>query len=198
LLWTGVTVLGLAAPLLVATGAGAAGPQVKEPKYGFTFTLPTNWRPVPLNGSDIKSLLNSATHDDPAMASALSAQVKSAVEQGVKVFAIGPETDGSVPNVSIVSSSASGAPSGSAFASAALAQAKISLTQVGATHIQAAVVKNRMGDSGELVYQLSATVQGAQLYVRHKARVVVMTVTTTSSLSSQTTARAIVQSWTWK
>ena len=74
--WFGLAVLGVAAPLLVSTGAGAAGPQVKEPKYGFTFALPTNWRTVPLNGSDIESLLNSATHNDPSLSNALSAQGK--------------------------------------------------------------------------------------------------------------------------
>jgi hypothetical protein len=200
LVWFGATVLGLVAPLLVASSAGAAGPQVKEPKYGFNFTLPTNWKTVPLNGGDIKSLLNSASHNDPSVASALSAQVKSAVEQGVKVFAIGPETGGSVPNVSIITGSASGSPSGSAFPSTAVTQAKISLTQIGATHIQAAVVKNHMGDTAEVVYQLplkTGKVEGAQLYVRHKARVVVMTVTTTTQASSVSAARAIVNSWKW-
>jgi hypothetical protein len=40
---------------------------VKEPKYGFTLTLPNHWKVVPLNGSDVKSLLNSATHDNPSL-----------------------------------------------------------------------------------------------------------------------------------
>jgi hypothetical protein len=199
--WLGLAVLGATAPLLVSSSAGAAGPQVKEPKYGFTFTLPTSWKTVPLNGGDIKSLLNSATHNDPSLSSALSAQVKSAVEQGVKVFAIGPENNGSIPNVSVIDGSAAGSPKGSAFPQAAVTQAKISLTQVGAIHIQAAVVKNKMGDTAEVVYELplkTGTVEGAQLYVQHKSSVVVMTVTTTSSASSQAAARSIVKSWKWK
>jgi hypothetical protein len=127
--------------------------------------------------------------------------VKSAVEQGVKVFAIGPETNGSVPNVSIIDGSASGAPKGSAFPPAAVTQAKLSLTQIGATHIKAAVVKNNMGDTAEVVYQLplkSGSVEGAQLYVQHGSRVVVMTVTTTSLANSTAAARTIVKSWKWK
>jgi hypothetical protein len=199
--WLAISVLGVSVPLLVTTSAGAAGPQVKEPKYGFTLNLPTKWKPVPLNGSDIKSLLKSATKNDPSLTSALSAQVKSAVEQGVKLFAIGPESNGSVPNVSILDGSATGSPKGSAFPPAAVAQAKISLTQVSATHIKAAVVKNNMGDTAEIVYQLplkTGTVAGAQLYVEHGSRVVVMTVTTTNVADSTAAARTMVKSWKWK
>jgi hypothetical protein len=198
--WFGIAVAGLTVPLLWSSTAGAAGPQVKEPKYGFTFTLPNSWKPVPLNGSDIKSLLNSATHEDPALTNALSNQVKAAVEQGVKVFAIGPLDNGAVPNVSIITAPAAGSPQGSAFPAAAIAQAKISLTSAGATGIKGAVVKNKMGDTAEVIYQLplkTGTVEGAQLYVQHKSRIVVMTVTTKSSASSQAAARTIVKGWKW-
>jgi hypothetical protein len=199
--WAWLALSVMAAPLLMATSAGAAGPKVKEPKYGFTFNLPNNWKTVPLNGSDIKSMLNTATHNDPALTKALTAQVKSAVAQGVKVFAIGPESDGSVPNVSIIDGSAAGSPQGSAFPPAAIAQAKISLTQIGAKNIQSAVVKNHMGDTAEVVYELplkSGSVEGAQLYAQHGSRIVVMTVTTTSLANSTDAARTIVKSWTWK
>jgi hypothetical protein len=199
-MWLAVSVVGVAAPLLASTSAGAAGPKVKEPKYGFTMTLPTNWKSIPLKGGDIKKLLDSATHDDPSLTKALTAQVKSAVEQGVKVFAIGPESNGAVPNVSIISSSAAGAPMGSAFPPAAVSQAKTSLAQVGATNITAAVVKNHMGDTAEVVYELplkSGSVEGAQLYVEHGGRVLVMTVTTTTEAASVAAARTIVKDWSW-
>jgi hypothetical protein len=173
---------------------------VKEPKYGFTLTLPNHWKVVPLNGSDVKSLLNSATHDNPSLTGALTQQVEAAVAQGVKVFAIGPESNGSVPNVNIISTSAASAPKGSAFPPAAVVQAKLSLTNVGATGIRSAVVKNQMGDTAEVVYELplkSGTVEGAQVYVQHQSRVIVMTVTTTSSAQSQATARSFVKGWKW-
>jgi hypothetical protein len=60
------------------------------------------------------------------------------------------------------------------------------------------VVKNQMGDTTEVAYELplkSGTVEGAQVCVLHKSRVVVMTVTATSSAKSQATARALVKGW---
>jgi hypothetical protein len=196
----GIAVVGAALPLLWGSAASAAGPQVKEPKYGFTMTLPNQWKTVPLNGGDIKSLLNSATDENPDLTNALTQQVKAAAEQGVKVFAIGPIVDGSVPNVSVITASAAGTPTGSAFPGAAAAQAKISLTSAGAVGIKSAVVKNHMGDTAEVIYKVplkTGAIQGAQIYVQHGPRVVVVTVTTKSSASSQALARTIVKGWKW-
>jgi hypothetical protein len=42
--WFAAAAVGLVAPLIWAPSTGAAGRQMKEPKYGFTFALPNNWR----------------------------------------------------------------------------------------------------------------------------------------------------------
>jgi hypothetical protein len=74
------------------------------------------------------------------------------------------------------------------------------LTNVGATKIKAAVVKDQMGTTAEVLYELplaTGTSEGAQIYVLHKSHVVIMTVTTASSAQSQVTARSLVKGWKW-
>jgi hypothetical protein len=193
----------LVAALLVLgeTSAGASsGPVVKQPQYGFSFTLPANWKQVPLDGTDVTALLNTATHDDPALANALDSQVTSAASKGMKVFAIGPLAGSTVPNVNVIVTSSAGAPTGRAFAQTAIAEAKIEFTQVGASHLTTSIIKNRLGTSAEVAYELTveSTVEfGEQLYVRHGANVEIVTVTTSSPASTRSNARRIVGSWRW-
>jgi hypothetical protein len=190
--------------VLLALGnmsAGAStGVVIKEPQYGFSFALPVNWKPVPLNGSDVTALLNSATHDNPTLANALNGEISSGVVAGMKVFAIGPFSGSTVPNVNVIVTSSSGSPTGSAFASAAVAEAKIGLTQVGTSHIKASIVNNHLGRSAQVTYELdlkSGPQFGEQFYTQHKSNVEVVTVSTSSAASSQSDARLIVDSWRW-
>lgn len=181
--------------------AGASsGAMIREPQYGFSFNLPANWKQVPLDGSDVTALLNTATHDDPTLANALDSEVTSATSKGIKVFAIGPVVGSTVPNVNVVVTSATGAPTGRAFAQAAIAEAKIEFTQLGATHLKTSVVKNRLGTSAQAAYELnikSAVEFGEQFYVQHGANVEVITVTTSNPKSSRSNAQLIVDSWRW-
>ena len=188
--------------LLGDLGAGASsGVVIKEPQYGFSFTLPFNWKLVPLNGSDVTALLNAATHDDPALTSALNGEITSATSKGIKVFAIGPVVGSTVPNVNVIVTSSAGGPTGSAFAQAAVAEAKIEYTELGASHIKTSVVRNRLGISGQATYELNlknvGPQFGAQYYVQHKSYVEIVTVTTSNLASSQSDARLIVGSWRW-
>ncbi len=147
----------------------SSGVVVRQPQYGFSFTLPANWKQVPLNGSDVTALLNAATHDDPTLANALDSEVTSAASKGMKVFAIGPVAGSTAPNVNVIVASAAGSPTGRAFGRAAAAEAKIELTQVDANHIKTSVVKNRLGTSAQATYQLNlknaAPEFGEQFYV---------------------------------
>jgi hypothetical protein len=179
---------------------GASGPSVKEPKYGFSLKLPARWTTIPLNGSDISSLLKSATHDDPALSNALNSQVEAATKQGIKVFAVGPLIGSFVPNVSIAAESSSGAPSGSAFPPAAAVQAKISLGQAGATQIKTSVIHNHMGAVAQVLYHLplkTGTVYGLQLYVEHGSHIAIVTVTTPSSPAGLSVSRTVAANWKW-
>ncbi len=188
--------------LLGETGAGAAsGVTVSEHQYGFSFTLPANWKQVPLNGSDVTALLNAATHDDPALASSLDSEVTSAASKGMKVFAIGPVSGSSVPNVNVIVSSASGAPTGREFAQEAATEAKIELAQINASHVKTSTVTNRLGTAAKATYQLafkgSVPQFGEQFYVQHKANIDIVTVTTSSSSATQSNAQRVVNSWRW-
>ena len=200
--------VGLSAALVVmllltgATSAGASSQVViTEPGLGFSFTLPHDWKQVPLNGSDVSALLNAATHDDPSLANKLNSEVASAASKGTKVFAIGPIVGSVAWNVNVIVSSSSGAPTGRAFAQAAAADAKIQLTQTGGSHIRTSIVKNRLGTSARVTYEFNlknvTREFGEQLYVRHKTSLEIVTVTTSSPTSSQSITRLIGNSWQW-
>ena len=188
--------------VLGETGAGASsGVVIREPQYGFSFDLPANWKQVPLNGSDVTALLNAAAHNEPALANALNGEVTSAASKGMKVFAVGPLVGSTVPNVNVIISSSAGAPTGRAFAQAAVAQAKIALTQVGANHIKASIAENRLGRSAQVTYELNLKTAGLefgeQFYTQHKGNVVVVTVTSSQSPSTQSNAHLILNTWRW-
>jgi hypothetical protein len=188
--------------LLGTTTAGASsGTLVKEPQYGFSFRLPSGWKEVPLDGSDVKSLLSNATHDDPSLSNALDSQIVSESAKGMKVFGIGPLTNSSTPDVDVIVISAAGTPSGRAFASEGVTEAKIEYAQIGAVHYKASVVTDRLGDAAKGTYELKGktlgTQYGTQYFVRHKASVYIVTVTTPSAASTQTAGNLIVNSWRW-
>jgi hypothetical protein len=202
-LW-GVSALALVGPVVMVATPGsssaASRPSVKEPKYDFSMSLPAKWTTIPLDGSDITSLLNSATHDDPTLSNALNSQVKAATKQGIKVFAVGPVSGTTVPNVSVADQSASGAPSGNAFPPAAAVEAKISLGEAGAKGIKTSTIHDRLGDVAQVVYSLpltTGTVDGVQLYAEHRSRIVIMTVTTSSPATALSAAHTIAGSWRW-
>ena len=127
--------LGFLLMLGVSGASSAPGTVVKEPQDGFSFTLPTGWQEVPLNGSDVTALLNIATHNDPSLTKALGSEVSSAPAKGMKVFAIGPATGSVGPDVDVIVASSAGTPTGRNFALAAIVEAKIEFTQIGARHI---------------------------------------------------------------
>jgi len=188
---------------LEASSAWAAsGTAVNEPAYGFSFTLPANWKPVPLDGSDVTALLNAATHDDPTLANALSGEVSAAASKGMKVFAVGPFSGTTVANMNIIVTSSAGAPTGSTFASAAVAEAKIGLAELGAHHAKTSTVHNKLGTVAQATYELTLKGTppqfGIQFYALHKSHIDIISVTTSSLSGSQAAARVIVNSWRWQ
>jgi hypothetical protein len=197
----GASALVMAVLVVGETGASASsGTVVKESQYGFSFNLPANWKQVPLDGSDVTALLNSASHDDPTLANALGSEVTSGAAKGMKVFAIGPLTGSTVPNVNVIVTSSAGAPTGRAFAQAAIAEAKIEFTQIGASHLKTSIINNHLGSSAEATYELnlkSSTQFGEQFYLRHGANVEIVTITTSSHAATGSNAKIILNSWQW-
>lgn len=179
----------------------SAGIVIKEPQYGFSFVLPSKWKRVPLNGSSVSALLNAATHGDPTLANGLNKEIKSAASEDMKVFVIGPISGTTVPNVNVIVTSSAGSPSGSEFAPAAAAEAKIELTEIGASQIKTSVASDRLGRAAVATYRLdlkgSPRQFGEQLYVRHDANIDIVTVTTSNLAHTQSVARLLTNSWRW-
>jgi hypothetical protein len=197
----GTTLAALGALLATApVGAAAQGTVVKETQYGFSFRLPSSWKQVPLDGSDVTALLNVATHDDPSLTNALQGEVTSATTKGIKVFAVGPVTGAVAPNVNVIVTSGAGAPTGREFASAAIAEAKIGFSQIGVKHMRTSIVSDRLGHTAQITYQL--TLQGVkeygeQVYALHNSNIEIVTLTTSSAVASQSATRFVVNSWKW-
>ena len=72
-----------------------------------------------------------ATKNDPSLTNGLSAQVRQAAAQGIKIYAIGPTSGAFIPNLNIAIESSAGQPTGQAFLSAIDADAKIELSEIG-------------------------------------------------------------------
>lgn len=196
-------VLAIVTLAAMQTAAGASsGLVIHEPQYKFSFSLPTGWKQVPLDGSDVTALLKTATHDDPSLANALDSQITSEASKGMKVFAIGPVSGSVASNVNVIVTAPGGyIPTGSQFAHEAVAEAKIEMSQIGASHFKAFVVKNRLGDVAEDTYTL--TLQGSheageQLFAHHGADVEVVTVTTASPAQTKAIGNQVANSWRWK
>jgi hypothetical protein len=195
----------LAAVILTAWAANAGADsqlQIKDSRYGFSFALPASWKLVPLNGSDITNLLNTATHDDPALANGLSNEVKAGASKGMKVFAIGPVVGTTIPNVNVIVTSSAGGPTGHAFAESSVTQAKIEMAELGVQQIKASIIQTRLGAIAEATYTLnlktSAPQFGAQLYLEHKSHVDIVTVTAPNTADTQSNLRFVISNWRWK
>jgi hypothetical protein len=186
------------------SAAAATGPRVIEAKYGFSFSLPPNWRQVPLTGSDVDSILDQATKHVPGLRNALSAQIQQAEVQGLKVFALGPVEGDFFPNINVSVQSSSGEPTGKAFLAAADAQAKIALTQVGVDNLRTSDTRLPFGPALEASYILHVkdaairTVVGVQLYVEHKAHIYVVTISGPTTSANQPVVRTLEASWRWR
>ena len=183
-----------------SSAAFSAGSVVKEPQYGFSFALPAGWQEVPLDGSDVTALLNIATHNDPSLTKALGNEVSSAPSKGMKVFAIGPASDSSAPNVNVIVVLLRELQPGGIFAPAAIAEAKIEFAQLGASHIKSSIVNNRLGRSAQVTYELNLNgihEFGDQFYALHTSHVDIVTLTTGSFTNSEVDARIVVNSWRW-
>jgi len=191
--------------LLMASSAPAGAATVSEAQYGFTFSLPSNWTQIPLNAKDIGAIIGAAAKGDPALENVLDQQAVAATKKGLKVFAVGPISGGFFPNLNVGVTSAMGAPTGSAFVSLMMAEVKITLTEAGATHVDAAPAHLPLGPAVQAGYQLKLSVtahpvlvHGLQFYVEHGSRLYVITFSGTTPAEYQPAAHEVVTSWHWQ
>jgi hypothetical protein len=200
----GTTSVVWAGPTAAATKSVPALNTVDESQYGFSFSLPSKWKAIPLSGTDAAALLNAATSIDPALANVLDSQLIQAVKQGLKVYAVGPVSGTSFPNLNIGIESSSGSPTGQAFLSAMDAEVKIALTEAGVQDLKTSDVRLPMGNALQVTYGLplkttrSVIDVGVQLYLEHGPNLYVVTFSSPSMSVDQAVSRVIENSWRWK
>jgi hypothetical protein len=177
----------------LSSPAGASsGVRTHDTKDGISFVLPTGWAQVSLNGSDIGALLGSASKVDASLQKVLTAQAKSAVEKGLKFFAVSPGAKANV-NIDITS--------GSPSVSKLDVESKLGITSAGGKHVKAKKVRYRFATAIEVTYTLpisgSATpVNGTQFYFVHGKHMYITTFS--ADLKSMESAAATAMMPTWQ
>jgi hypothetical protein len=200
----GTTSVVWAGPTSASTKSVPIANPVNETQYGFSFSLPSNWKAIPLTGTDAGALLNAAKSADPGLANVLDSQLIQAVKQGLKVYAVGPVAGTFIPNLNIGIESSSGAPTGQAFLSAMDAEVKILLTEAGVQNLKTSDARLPMGNALLVTYKLPLKTTrtvigvGVQLYIEHGPRVYVITFSSPSMALDQAVSHVVENSWSWK
>lgn len=186
----------------MALPAGAA--TVKETQYGFSFSLPPKWTQIPLNSTDIGAIIGQATKSDPSLENVLDQQAVQASKKGLKVFAVGPVSNGFFPNLNIGVTSTTGVPTGSTFISLMSAEVKIDLAEAGATQVKVASPHLALGRVVQVSYLVqlkegsrAVSVHGLQFYAEHGADLYVITISGTTPAEDQNAAHVMETSWRW-
>jgi len=184
-----------------ALPAGAA--TVTDAQYGFSFALPAGWMRVPLNSKAVGAMLDAAAKNDPSLKNIMNQQVNSAIEKGVKVFAMGPISQSFIPNLN-VSLEPVPAGMGQYFMSLMPAGLKIVLKSVGAKDITVSSVKVPFGQALRATYQMplktafgGLTVHGLQYYVLHGTNAYITTFTASTAGQDSAAASVVEHSWHW-
>jgi hypothetical protein len=189
--------------LVISTSSwGAPGLVVKNPKDGFTFSLPPPWKQVPLSGNDIAYFLKEASKGNANLEKTMTTQVEEAIKAGIRTFAVGPIAGNFLSNISVIVESSKGAPSGNAFYTAAQAQLQVALVADGFTDLKLKVVHLPLGKALQATYDLTnkslrVTTAGLQLYILHKSHVFIVTISTHSHSLDKTLLKRVGDSWRW-
>jgi hypothetical protein len=182
--------------------AGAAGTQINEVKYGFSFLIPVNWNQVPLSGKNVVTELNKLIKNDPSLRSSLTNEVKQDAKNGIKFFAIGPVLDGFASNVNIIVTSSAGYPNNSSYFGIAESQISSNLTKEGLKNLDVTEVQLPFGKEIEGTYKLPLAMTGVQaygmqLYVKYKKHLEFVTFTSHSKSVNEAALNVLIHSWKW-
>ncbi len=196
--------LGVALGISTALAAPAGAVTVKSTQYGFSFSLPAKWTEIPLDSSDIGAIISQATKSDPSLENVLDQQAVQASKKGLKVFAVGPVSNGFFPNLNIGVTSTTGVPTGSAFISLMSAEVKVTLGEAGATQLKVTSPHLPLGQVVQVSYQVklkegsrAVAVHGLQFYAEHGTHLYVVTFSGTSLAGDQNTAHSVETTWHW-
>jgi hypothetical protein len=199
-------VSGLAAAVGIWTAltVPAGATTVKATQYGFSFSLPPKWTQIPLDSSDIGAIIGQATKSDPSLKNVLDQQAVQASKKGLKVFAVGPVSNGFFPNLNIGITSTTAVPTGSAFISLMSADVKITLAEAGATQVKVGSHHLSLGQVVQVSYQVrlslgskAVSVHGLQFYAEHGTHLYVITISGTSLAQDQGIANVLESTWHW-
>jgi hypothetical protein len=200
----GTTSVAWAGPISATTKSVPVANTVNESQYGFSFSLPSTWKAIPLSGSDAAALLAAGKSIDPSLANVLDSQLTQAVKQGLKVYAVGPVSGAFFPNLNIGIEPSSGAPTGQEFLSAMDAEVKVVLTEAGMRDLKTSDVRLPIGNALQATFKLpvkttsSVTDIGVQLYLEHGPNVYVITFSSLSMSLDQAVSHVVETSWRWK
>jgi hypothetical protein len=181
---------------------GATELVVKDQKDGFSFSLSSQWKQVPLSSSDIGYFLKEASKGNANLKKTMTTQVEAAIKAGIKTFAIGPIAGNFLSNISVIVQSGKGAPTGNAFYTSAQAQLQVALTADGFTNLKLKVIHLPLGEALQVTYDLSneslgVTTDGLQLYILHKTHVFIVTISTHSHSLDASLMKSVGNSWKW-
>ena len=190
-------------PMALTVPAG--GPRCLRHSTASRFLSRRTGRRIPLDSKDIGAIIGAAAKGDPALENVLDQQAVAATKKGLKVFAVGPISGGFFPNLNIGVTSATGASTGSAFVNLMTAEVKITLSEAGATHVNAAPAHLPFGQAVQAGYQLKLAVtthpvlvHGLQFYFEHGSRLYVLTFSAATPAEYQPVAHDVVTSWRWQ
>lgn len=188
---------------LLGTGtSGASSVTIKDAKYNLSFTLPGDWREIPLTGGDVSGLLDLATKADPSLKSSLTAEVKRETKAGVKIFVLGPISDEFASNLSVIVEPQAEGPSTSGYFDELGAEVKLGLAGSGFKKIETSKVHWSQGEVLQATYTLhlastSVPVKGVQDYVWHKGKIFIVTITSGTLSADVAVAHQVGYSWHW-
>jgi hypothetical protein len=198
----GTTSIAWAGPSGATTRSVPAANTVNESQYGFSFSLPSKWKAIPLTGTDAGALLNAAKSADPSLANVVDSQLIQAAKQGLKVYAVGPVSGTSFPNLNIGVEPSSGSPTGQAFLSAMDAEVKIDLSEAGVQDLKTSDTRLPLGNALQVSYRLPLNASlidvGEQLYFEHGSQLYVVTFSSLSLSLDQGVSHVVENSWRWQ
>jgi hypothetical protein len=197
---------GLMAAAAIVAGSGqlpAAAATVKEPQYGFTFSLPAGWMQVPLNAGLVGQFLRDARKKVPAFAKTLDNEVAQATKAHLKFLAIGPVSGGFFPNINIGIEPSPSTASSPALLSLMKVEVKQLLAGLGVKQIQVSTPVLSFGAPVEATYAVRIhsgglqLVHGLQLYLVHGGRLYVITFTAPTERADLESLHTVNTSWHW-
>ena len=155
-----------------------------------------------MTGNDISGLLDLVTKREPSLKSSLTAEVKQATKEGVKIFALGPIVNKFTSNINVIVEPQSTGPSTFGYFDQLGVEVKLNLASAGMKEIKTSKVHWSQGEVMQATYTLrlsspTMSVKGIQDYVWHKGEIFVVTFSAAKLSTDESVASTVGRSWHW-